>query len=633
MRGTLALAALVFTLSAASASAATPLAHCNFAAKGGLCGSVTVPLDRSQPSGQKIDIKFVVFKHTDTKRAPLGTIFVTSGGPGDSAINRRQDAYRQYLFAPLLSRRDLVLIDQRGVGQSGAIDCKQLQQDTTEVGSYDAVASCASQLGSSAFLYGSADVAADIEAVRAALGVEQFDFYGASGAGVDVQAYAARFPDRLRSAVLDSPQVLSAEDPWVTSGAAQAVQAVRLVCLRSASCSAANRDPAGDVAWLARRLRRRPLHGVGHDAVGVARRVTVTEALFSNITGSDAAGYINQGDVAAAAAALRHGDPVPLLRLAAETAPSSSGGNADKATDFSRGDGVARWCVDQTFQWNNQASREERQAQFDAARSALPPDQFAPFSVDGWVVGPPLGALPDTCIAWPAPTGPLAPAVPPGSVVAGVPALILTGDLDLNVPASESAQLTQMFPRSTLVNLAESGHHTAFNAQSECSIALILRFVRTLGAGDTRCARRIGYVFPAVGRFPVNATRDRHGRVLRRSAARITGGAVVDSFRRSFLSDGPKPSGAGLRGGTFQGRFTDSGETLHLRGVRYARDLAISGAVRYVQYQRLRGRLAVKGAVRGTLHVRGTWNSPGATRLTVAGRLGGRRVKVTIPAT
>jgi pimeloyl-ACP methyl ester carboxylesterase len=59
---------------------------------------------------------------------------------------------------------------------------------------YEAVAGCGARLGESSDLYGSAEVARDIDAVRAALGVSQFDFYGGSYAGVDIQAYAARFP-------------------------------------------------------------------------------------------------------------------------------------------------------------------------------------------------------------------------------------------------------------------------------------------------------------------------------------------------------------------------------------------------------------------------------------------------------
>jgi pimeloyl-ACP methyl ester carboxylesterase len=76
----------------------------------------------------------------------------------------------------------------RGTGLSQAIHCPSLQQPGGEP--YEAVRTCGAQLGSRSDLYGSADVAQDIEAVRAALEVERFDFYGFTYAAADAQAYA-----------------------------------------------------------------------------------------------------------------------------------------------------------------------------------------------------------------------------------------------------------------------------------------------------------------------------------------------------------------------------------------------------------------------------------------------------------
>jgi pimeloyl-ACP methyl ester carboxylesterase len=48
-------------------------------------------------------------------------------------------------------------------------------------------------------------VAEDVEAVRAALGIEKVDYHGSSYGAVDVRAYAYRYAAHLRVAVLDSP--------------------------------------------------------------------------------------------------------------------------------------------------------------------------------------------------------------------------------------------------------------------------------------------------------------------------------------------------------------------------------------------------------------------------------------------
>src|SRR3954464_2490345 len=112
----------------ASAAADVPLEKCD-AGEGAQCGHVDVPLDRSQPAGTKIAVAFAVFRHSDSSKPATGTVFVTEGGPGYSALNNNANVYR-LRFPPLLEEgRDLVVIDQRGVGRSEALDCQPLQLD------------------------------------------------------------------------------------------------------------------------------------------------------------------------------------------------------------------------------------------------------------------------------------------------------------------------------------------------------------------------------------------------------------------------------------------------------------------------------------------------------------------------
>jgi pimeloyl-ACP methyl ester carboxylesterase len=632
MRGTLVrLAVLALGLSAATPAHAAAPAKCDFSAEG-LCGSVTVPLDRSHPNGAKIDVKYVLFKHTDASKPSLGTIFVTEGGPGDSVINDGgQDGYPNFVFKDLRPQRDIVLIDQRGVGQSGAISCEPLQAENTPF--IAALRKCGEQLGTNSDLYGSADVAKDIDAIRADLGLQQFDFYGGSYAGTDIEAYAARFRQHLRSVVLDSAVYLPAEDRFFAIGAKQEERVTVLVCSRSQSCSHANPRPAHALRWLLRRLRNAPVSGAGRDASGRVHHLRVTEGRIAKLLGNDAAGFLNQSEIVAAAQALRHGDRAPLLRLAAENDHQLFFGDPSDPTLFSLGENNARFCNDQTFAWDKQGSESQRRAQFEQARSKVDPNQFAPFSVSGWMVPPPLGFIPDPCIVWPAPTHNPEPPIPAGTVIPGVPALILTGDLDVNVPPAESAQLTKLFPNSTLVNLKNAGHHTVFTFQFACSGAIVRHFLQSLQAGDTSCANRIPGRFTAVGRFPARVWRDKKGRPSARSAARITVGTMKDAFERGFLQDGPELQGPGLHGGTFHGRYTDQGETLSLKGARFARDLAVTGTIQYLNGRGLEAKLRVRGATSGSVRIRGLLFDNAATRLKVTGVIGGRIVKLTVPAT
>ena len=101
---------------------------------------MTVPLDRAHPDDRTIDIAFELYAHTDTTQPALDPIVAVEGGPGYSSRASRD--YYLDLFEPLMNRRDLLIVDNRGTGASGAINCEKLQ---SYVGSFaDNVAACGS---------------------------------------------------------------------------------------------------------------------------------------------------------------------------------------------------------------------------------------------------------------------------------------------------------------------------------------------------------------------------------------------------------------------------------------------------------------------------------------------------------
>jgi Tol biopolymer transport system component/pimeloyl-ACP methyl ester carboxylesterase len=606
------------------------------------CGTVDVPLDRARPSRGSVPIAYRLYPHTDTSRPALDPIFATEGGPGYSITQNNGFAYDEFVFAPLRDRRDLVMIDQRGVGLSNAIDCSPLQHGVADTELYTAVSACAATLGPSADEYGTGDVALDIDAVRKALGVDRFVYYGASYSGVDVQAYASRFPSRLSAVVLDSPVKIVDFDPFFTPGAAAMARSVDLVCARSASCSADHRRASDDLAWLAERLRRHPVDGTGLDAAGNAHALHVTEGFLANkITYNDGGAFVSDAELAAAATALRQGDAVPLLRLAADADAPFYGDEGDP-TQFSSGHNVARFCTDGTFAWDKSAPISVRRRQYERVRDRLRSSTFAPFSVDGWLSAPPDGLQPDPCIGWPAPEPGTEPAVRPGTRFPDIPALVLSGDLDLNVTSAEARDVAALFPRSRFVELANSGHHTVFSWRSRCSAQIIQTFIATSRPGDTSCARDLNVVFPAIGRFPLTADDarpadadgggDRSTRTDRKVAA-VVAATFTDSLRRAYMTG---EDGVGLRGGAYDVEFTDTQTELDLAAARYAGDVTVTGhgSVPF-DTNAIDAQFAVDGpgGEDGTLHLTGVWLSPEATTLHVQGTLGGRTVSVSIPAT
>lgn len=620
-----------------SGSAAT-LTACD-QAPGGLCGRLSVPLDRRQPSKATVSLFFEVYPHTAAS-SPSTPIFVTEGGPGFSATQGGVAGfYSQFLFAPLRDRHDLVLIDQRGVGLSDAIDCPDAQHGVGDV--YAQAATCGAQLGTAAALYGSDDVARDIDQVRRALGYHKIDFYGGSNAGVDIQAYAARFRAHLHAAVLDSP-VPAVRDTFFPFDAAQIARTVRLICTRSVTCSADHDNGAHDLAWLAARLRKHPVDGTSRDASGTVHTLHMTEAFLATHVGYSNGGiYASLAELPAAARSLRRGDPAPLLRIAAENDFPVFGDSGDP-TMFSAGEGFARYCTDNTFHWDKAASVATRRAQFARAAAAVAKGTFAPFSVGGWLAPPPDGFQPDPCIAWPAPDRRIAPPVPPGVSFPHIPALVLAGDLDRQVVKPEAQRVVAMFPRSRFIELHNSGHHTALADQFRCADAIIQRFLATLTTGDTSCARSRDSGVPAPGRFPI-LTRDaapatassacgcRSARPDRQAAA-VAAATVTDAYRRAEQQG---TDGVGLRGGTFTTSFANNAIVLAFSKTRLATDLAVTGAatLTFGDTAVLDATITVSGTSAGTLHIHGVWSGPGATVLTIDGRLGTRALHVTVPAT
>jgi pimeloyl-ACP methyl ester carboxylesterase len=606
---------------------------------GALCGRVSVPLDRDRPDGASLGIFFAVFPHTDATAPPGRPIFVTFGGPGVSATQAGGEGFVSYLFEPLRDRRDVVLIDYRGTGLSQAIDCPSLQQPGGEP--YEAVRTCGSQLGSRSDLYGSADVAQDIEAVRAALEVKRFDFYGFSYAAADAQAYAVRYPRRIASVVLDSPFPLVDYDPWATEVARNLPRIVTRICRRSVNCRREHRHPAAELAWLAKRLRAAPVDGSAFDSLGNPHTVHVDEATLIQRLLGDWGGFTAQSEVAAAARALRRGDPAPLLRLAAEPLLAFP---PERPELFSAGLNAARFCSDQPFQWDPRASLEERQRQFEAARRSLGRRQFAPFSLDGWVSPAPLGAwLPDPCIGWPSPTHERERPVPDGATARDVPALILTAEYDIFLHRRIAGAVRKIFPSNRLIDIGSSGHVTIFGVNSECAVGLVQRFFLTGDAGDASCAPRAPFEFPGVGRFARTSKRlrpalpasgdDRSTRADRRLAA-AAAATVVDAFRRIFIA-GPTDHGTGLRGGFVTSADEEGGVSVDLGLARFVEDVGVTGRGRYdFQTSVIDANVAlvVAGSF-GQVQVSGVWFGPGATTLTIDGQIGGRRVVVKVPAT
>jgi pimeloyl-ACP methyl ester carboxylesterase len=162
-------------------------------------------LDPTAPDGPKIEI-FVARLGGFSPEPRPDPLLLISGGPGQSTV----DFYLQLRGAFDLARRDrdIILVDQRGTGRSAqgfACDVPEdLSLDTAGPEQLNRVVdACVAELDHDPRFYTTSVAVQDLERVRAALGVEQWNVYGVSYGTRVAQHYLRRFPERVRALVLD----------------------------------------------------------------------------------------------------------------------------------------------------------------------------------------------------------------------------------------------------------------------------------------------------------------------------------------------------------------------------------------------------------------------------------------------
>src|SRR5262249_22819545 len=163
--------------------------------------------------------------------------------------------------ASLRAHHDFIAVDPRGTGDSGVIDCPDLQDGVrSEADLQAAVAACGKQLGDAADRYGPGNVAMAGEAIRRALGSARIDI-SANGYGTaPEQAYAARYPSHVHALVFDGgTPVTDAAHVWVWGLGIPAgmLRAGVALCRRHPACARVAPDPATTIRWLVQRVRTR----------------------------------------------------------------------------------------------------------------------------------------------------------------------------------------------------------------------------------------------------------------------------------------------------------------------------------------------------------------------------------------
>ena len=427
------------------------------------CGAVRVPRRHGEPGRGHFDLAVVVVRSEQQPALPDPVLYI-SGGPG-APLTIYADHQARYPYA---ADRDLILVDQRGMGRSEPALCPRAEPALLRVtlamavdptgparqGRLAAYAACREEAiaqGLSLEDFGTAVTVEDLDQVRRALGVARWNVVGNSYGTTVAMTLMARHPETVRSAVLDSvypPDPL----PRFSDRVAAARQAFFESCPPRAyyrpDCSGLGAQYAAAVA----RLARAPLTVAIPPQLGwpggIAR---LTPSLFIHVVGNLLYYPNTQAALRGIITGVGAGNTTGFASALAAILTGAQTGSLPAA--------VAVECRDRP---DFQAPLPDSDAFLDLTR------------------------LFGLCAAW-SPPGP-APIVPDGTAI---PTLVLAGEFDpVASPALSRAIAAQLGPRARWVEFARMGHHV--RAFSACAGALVAGFIdRPETVQDIACAQQL----------------------------------------------------------------------------------------------------------------------------------------------
>jgi pimeloyl-ACP methyl ester carboxylesterase len=421
------------------------------------CTTLDVPLDYAVSDGEAIELAVLRRRAAGDDR--IGSLVVNPGGPGASGT---EYARSSPVNDDVAERFDIIGFDPRGVGESAPIDClddaalddfietdgspddpaeiTQLQEQASSF-----IAGCTERSDEMLPHVGTADVARDLDILRAALGDEVLNYRGASY-GTDIGAqYAELFPDRVGRLVLDG-----AIDPTLTGEEfllGQAGGAERALTAYLEACAADGDCPLGQSAAEARStlvdllavIDAAPLP-TDDDGRPLTQSLAVLGIVLPLYLSPDE-GYLLLNLALERALA---GDGSALLFLADQYLKRNPDGTYDGNLNEA---GPAVNCVDRSW--------EKDVAAIESAIAALEQTSV--------VFGPYLGWSGLVCAQWPVPAASPAPVTAAGAA----PILVVGTTGDLATPYEWAEALAGQLDSGVLLTYEGSGH-TAYRMGSEC---------------------------------------------------------------------------------------------------------------------------------------------------------------------
>lgn len=483
------LAAAGATRLAADPAGALPLEPCTLSAPGlpdsvaARCGIVEVPENRAQPAGRTIRLAVAVVPGTARRPRP-DPVVMLAGGPGQAA--REAFPLVAPAFRGILRERQVVLVDQRGTGDSHPLTCEPPGDEAasgdrapseSEAASASAgvgaarerAVRCLARLDADPRFYTTSDAVLDLEAVRSALGVREVNLVGISYGTRVALEYLRRHPERIRSVVLDGvvpPELALGSEHARNLEAALDAQFAR--CAADPACARVYGSPRAALGRLMSELRREPRLVRYRDPVtdesreepltpdtvaGVARLYTYAPQLAAMLPKSLADAAAGRAEVLMAQARM-------IESLVGE--------------QLAEGVQLSVTCAE------------------DADRLRVDPGDADTLLGTEFVA-----SLLAQCEVWPRGRRPADFNEP---VVSERPVLLLSGELDPVTPPRYGEQVLRHLPNGRHLVARGQGHDVM---AAGCMPRLMARFVATADAKDLAagCLGQLGYTPPFTGAY------------------------------------------------------------------------------------------------------------------------------------
>lgn len=447
---------------------------CTLASEGALssiaahCTTLDVPEDRAAPAGRRIALSLAWVAPEAGDAAP-DPVFLLAGGPGQSA--RESYPALERAFADIARHRNVILLDQRGTGDSNRLACDSDDDafdDSTESLARHA-RECLDALSRRADVrhYTTTEAVADLDAVRQAIGAQTINLVGISYGTRVAQQYMKAHPATVRSVVLDGvvPNTLVlGRDHAKNLDAALAAQFRQ--CAQLPACAGKLGDPQARWRALADELRQAP------------RKVNYRDAT----TGEPAEGEFGYPMLAA------------LLRLYAYQ-PAIAATLPVLLHDLARGQSDAAMAQARLLlasMGDSMAHGMGLSVSCTEDADELEPD---PADADTVLGGEFAHYIKTQCAIWPRGRRPADFREP---VRGDTPVLLLSGQLDPVTPPRYGDEVAQHLDRARHLVLNGQGHNVI---GAGCTPKLVARFIESADpeAPDAQCLERLATLPPFTG--------------------------------------------------------------------------------------------------------------------------------------